>query len=82
MSLIGFKVKAIDFFGGNNTGATIIGIVIDKYSGEKVVKTGHGSCAVTAIIPVDIYIIRQDDMSIFHTPCSNVVEMIDVWQPK
>jgi len=76
MSLIGYRVKAIETVRGHDVG-TVIGTIIEKYMGAKELKTGEEHYSVTNLIPVDIYIIKEDDGEIVHIACSDVVEIIE-----
>lgn len=80
MSLIGYRVKATETVRGHEVG-TVIGTVIEKYGGAKEMKIGVDCCAIKSIVPVDIYIIKQDDGEIVHITCCDVVEILETWIP-
>jgi len=87
MSLVGFKVQAIEHTNQGEVDKVIEGVVIEKYIGIRRAKTyitsnsySSGTVDVNNPIPVEFYIIQQANLTLVHTECRNVKGMISDWK--
>ena len=86
MSLVGFKVQAIEYNSQGQVEKLIEGVAIEKYIGIRHVKMyitsnsySSGTTDVNNPIPVEYYIIQQANLTLVHTECKNVVGMLETW---